>query len=373
MTKFTTTTAVLLLSPGAAMAEGLDRSYTPIDIIFQDGNYAEVSVGYVDPSLDGVDLLGNAVANVGEDFTVLGRRREARLRRQIRLCPHPGRALRRRHPVGRQRDWNASGRHLRRGGVNWGADGAEKYQATDRFSVYGGGRAVRADGEIGLSGLAYGTLNGYEANFRSDYGAGAVLGAAYEIPDIAFRTALTWHSSIDLDMNTAEAFPTAPGVTGPFVPTGVTPVELPQSVKLAAQSGIARDTLLFGSVRWSEWEAFSLDPPSPAPNLAELDDAFTYEIGIGRRFTDKLSARVSYIYEAGGSDSLVSPLAPTNGQQAVTLGGKYRINDTFDISGGVRYTMLGNALPETGTPDTPRGLFKNNDAVSVGLKLGAHF
>lgn len=372
MTKFTTTTAVLLLGPGAAMAEGLDRSYTPIDIIFQDGNYAEVSVGYVDPSLDGVDLLGNAVANVGEDFTVLGAGVKLDFGGKFAF------ALILDEPYGADIQWGGSATGTLLGGTfaeaeSTGVTALLKYQATDRFSVYGGGRAVRADGEIGLSGLAYGTLNGYEANFRSDYGAGAVLGAAYEIPDIAFRTALTWHSSIDLDMNTAEAFPTAPGVTGPFVPTGVTPVELPQSVKLAAQSGIARDTLLFGSVRWSEWEAFSLDPPSPAPNLAELDDAFTYEIGIGRRFTDKLSARVSYIYEAGGSDSLVSPLAPTNGQQAVTLGGKYRINDTFDISGGVRYTMLGNALPETGTPDTPRGLFKNNDAVSVGLKLGAHF
>ena len=72
---------------------------------------------------------------------------------------------------------------------------------------------------------------------------------------------------------------------------------------------------------------------------------------------------------SGGSDSLVSPLAPTNGQTAISVGGRYKVTEKIDISGGVRYTWLGDALPETGTPDTPRGNFQDNNAVSVGLKV----
>lgn len=357
---------------GGAMAGKLDRSGTPVDIIFQDGNYAELSLGYANPNIGGADLLGNAVGNVGGDFTVLGGGVKLDFGGRFAF------ALIMDEPYGSDIQWNGNALTTLLGGTFADADsigltGLLKYQATDRIAIYGGIRAVRAEGRVGLRGLAYGALNGYKVNFDSDYGAGAVLGAAYEIPDIAFRATLTYHSSVDLHMNTTEAFPVAPGVTGPFVPTGKTNVELPQSVKLELQSGIARDTLVFGSVRWSEWEAFSLDPPSPAPNLAEIDDDFTYEVGIGRRFTDKLSASVGYIFEAEGDDDLVSPLAPVNGQQAVAFRAKYAINDRFDISAGLRYAWLGDAMPETGTPDTPRAQFRDNDAVALGVKLGVHF
>jgi len=66
-------------------------------------------------------------------------------------------------------------------------------------------------------------------------------------------------------------------------------------------------------------------------------------------------------------------LAPTNGQTAISLGGKYELSDSVTLSGGIRYTMFGNAQPEVGTPDTPLGSFTNNDAISAGLKLGFHF
>ena len=93
------------------------------------------------------------------------------------------------------------------------------------------------------------------------------------------------------------------------------------------------------------------------------------EIGVGRRFSERFSGSVSVSYEDGGSDSLVSPLAPTNGQTAISVGGQYKVTERIDISGGVRYTWLGNALPEVGTPDTPVGNFQDNNAVSVGLKV----
>ena len=57
----------------------------------------------------------------------------------------------------------------------------------------------------------------------------------------------------------------------------------------------------------------------------------------------------------------------------MTVGAQYKISDAVTLSGGLRYTMFGDALPETGTPDTPRGTFADNDAISAGLKLGFHF
>jgi hypothetical protein len=56
----------------------------------------------------------------------------------------------------------------------------------------------------------------------------------------------------------------------------------------------------------------------------------------------------------------------------VALGASYRTGPV-ELSGGVRYTWLGDAKPETGTPDVARANFSDNDAVSVGLKLGYYF
>lgn len=364
--------SAIAVAAGGVQAGGLDRSGTPIDVIFEQGNYAELSLGYVTPDITGSDLLGNSISNVGNDFTVFGGALKLDFSERLSFAVIVD------EPYGADVEYGGSPTTTLLGTTmaeaeSFGITTLLKYKATDRISVYGGPRVVSAEGEITLGGLAYGSLNGYNVNFDSDQGVGVVAGAAYEIPDIAFRASLTWHSEVDLKMRTIEAFPAAPGVAGPGGITGNTPVALPQSFKLAVQSGVARNTLVFGSIRWSEWEVFTLDPPSPAPNLAQLDNSVTYEIGVGRRFTDKLSASLSYTYESGGSDDLVSPLAPTDGSQAISVGAKYEINDMIDISGGVRYTLLGDSRPETGTPDTPRGTFNNNDAFSVGLKLGVHF
>jgi long-chain fatty acid transport protein len=43
------------------------------------------------------------------------------------------------------------------------------------------------------------------------------------------------------------------------------------------------------------------------------------------------------------------------------------------LSGGVRYTWLGDARPETGTPDVPHGDFTGNSALAVGFSIGYRF
>ena len=381
--------SALAVAASGAQAGGLDRSGTPIDIIFEQGNYAEVSLGFVDPDITGRDFAGNNVGNVGDDFTILGGGIKLDFGGPVSF------ALIYDEPYGSDVLWGGGRSATLLGGTKADAESNGltaliKYQATDRISVYGGPRVASAEGEIVLGGLGFsagafaGTgpdLNGYTATFDSTTGVGAVVGAAYEIPKIAFRASLTWHSSIDINMRTTEAFPasfgnpalTGSGVTGPAATTGSTNVELPQTFKLAVQSGIAKNTLVFGSVRYAKWEDFSLIPPVLRIDLATLDSSITYEIGIGRRFTERLSGSISYTLDDSDGDDLVSPLAPTDGSQAISIGAKYKLTDMIDISGGIRYTWLGDATPEIGTPDTPLADFDNNDAISAGLKLGVHF
>ncbi|MFX0544424.1 OmpP1/FadL family transporter [Roseovarius sp. S1116L3] len=366
--------STLALTTGLGHAGNLDQNQTPIDIIFQPGNYAELSYTFVDPTVTGRDLLGNSISNLANSYSLVGSGLKFQLTDQISL------ALFQDQPYGVDVQYNGDPATTLLGRTLADADTTAlnmlvRYQFGNGMSVYGGPRVVRAEGQVTLSGLAYGgppgtALNGYNVNFRSDQAVGYILGAAYEIPDIAFRAALTYHSEVELDMPAIETFPGG----GPVLSLGETTTKLPQSVKLQAQSGIAPDTLAFGSIRWSEYSVFTLDPPSgPAPNLTELDDSWTYELGIGRRFTEKFSARISYIYEDETGNDLVSPLSPTKGKQAVSLGGEYRVTDAVTLSGGVRYIWIGDAIAETGTPDAPRAVLTGNDAVAVAMKIGVSF
>ncbi|MCZ4351367.1 outer membrane protein transport protein [Roseovarius aestuarii] len=361
----TLTTATLSMTP--LHAGGLDRTGTPIDLIFETGNYAELSFGMSSADVTGRDTLGNSISNVAGDFSVVGGGLKMQFTEKFSF------SLIFDQPYGADVKYGGNPATTMLGGTMATADSKAlttifKYNITDRYSVYAGPRVVEAQGEITLSGLAYGPLNGYNVKFNSDRGLGYVVGTAYEIPDIALRASLTYHSAVELDLGTVQ---TAPG----GVPTATPPTtaKIPQSLKLAVQSGVAPNTLVFGSLRWSEWSKFQLDTFGPTPNLADVDDSVTFEIGVGRRFSDKFSARVSYIYEMGGSDDLVSPLTPVNGQHAMSVGGKYQINDQLSLSGGVRYTWLGNAQPETGTPDVARASFSGNHALSAGLKIGVNF
>lgn len=359
----------LTFCAGAAFAGGLDRTYTPVNILFEEGSYAELSFGMIMPEASGVDFLGNPTGNVAKDFNFVGAAVKLQFSDRFSM------GLIFDQPYGADTQYVGAPAATLLGGTAAKADSNAitamlKYQINDRVSIYGGPRYVEADGNITLSGLAYGPLSGYNVDFASEGGFGYVVGAAYERPELGMRISGTYHSAVDLNFNSVETIPVAAGGTGTPIPTGVTPSETPQSFELAGQTGINPRTLIFASVRWSEWSGFTLNPPSPVPNLAQLDDAWTYRVGVGRKFSEKFSGSFSVTWEPGGSDSLVSPLAPTNGQTAFTIAGRYKLTDRVNLSGGVRYTMLGNALPETGTPDTPRASFRNNDALSIGLQIG---
>jgi len=319
------------------------------------------------PNATGTDTLGNAYADVGNNFSLVGAGFKHDLSEKLSF------GLILDQPYDSDVVYGGSPATTLLGGTtaeasSYGMTALLRYKFDDRFSVYGGPRMVKADGTITLSGLAYAGagLSGYNVRFSSDSGFGYVVGAAYEIPEIALRAALTYHSPIDLSFSTLETFPGAPGAAN----TGKTSAEVPQSVSLDFQTGIAQNTLLLGRIRWSEWEAFTLNPPSAVPNLSELDNTFTYEIGVGRRFTEKFSASIMFRYEEEEGNSLVSPLKPSSGQTGVTLAGKYQINEKVSLSGGVQYLWLGDGLPEVGTPDTQVGTFTNNESISVGFKVG---
>lgn len=370
-------TTALVVGTLTAQAGGIDRSGQGISALFEKGRYVEFSFGSLTPEVTGNDVAlfgGGSTGDVAGDYTQLGFAYKFDVNEDLSF------ALIVDQPFGA--DVLYAGTSVALGNTLAFAEsvavtGLLRYKVSDRFSIHGGLRADQASALINLRGAAYGALNGYGVTLSNDWALGYVAGVAYEIPDIALRVALTYNSEIEHDFPTVEA-----GLPGALAAlngvASVTTVNTPQSVNLDFQSGIAEDTLLFGQLRWADWSNFKLRPsgfvqvPGQTDGLISLEDTITYTLGVGRRFNETWSGAVSVSYEATGSSNLVSPLAPTDGRIGVTVGGTYT-HENMKVTFGVNYTELGDAQPETGTPDTARASMSGNSVIGVGIKVGYNF
>lgn len=380
--------AALCLTTTAAYAGGLDRTGQSVGLLFERGNYAEFSIGQADPEVSGADLtslnpFGTRTGDVAGTFNQVGAGVKYELNDELSF------ALIYDQPWGADVSYPPASSNpfdpsvegsLLLGGTQAFADSEAltallRYRLSENWSVHGGLRYQRLDGRIALRGLAYGPYSGYDIGLERDGALGWVVGGAYEIPDIALRVALTYQSEIEHDFSSTETLSGLPGSI-----QGEKSTTTPQSVNLDFQSGIAQDTLLFGSVRWVEHSTVQLltTPIStpfgtlPSVNLINLDDSVTYNLGVARKLSDKWAASISFGYDSVSGDDLVTPLSPTKGYRSVALGLQYT-EGNMKVSGGVRYTDLGDAFAETGTPDTARAEFTGNDAVSFGLRVGFFF
>lgn len=366
-----TTTAALVVGAGAAVAGGVDRSGQSIGIIFEQGNYAELSYGLINPDVTGNDVAmfgGRATGSVAGNHSLPGLAFKYDLNERTSVSVIYG------------QDYGADilyplGESFALGGTSATLESDVvsailRHKFNENFSVHGGIRASKASGFVQLSGLAYGPLNGYNVSFDDAWGTGYLVGAAYEKPEIALRVALTYFSKVTHDLDTTENSALLPANL-----TSVTSVDTPQAVNLDFQTGVAANTLVFGSARWVDWSNFMIDPQGlvalTGSGLVALEDTVTYTLGVGRKFSDNWSGSVFATYEPKG-DPLVSPLAPTNGYKGIGVAAVYT-RDNMKVTMGVRYLELGDAQPETGTPDTARASMTGNSAVAVGIKVGFSF
>ncbi|MEH7826949.1 outer membrane protein transport protein [Gemmobacter denitrificans] len=380
MKQFTALCGILAGLAGAAHAGGVDRSGQPIGIIFEKGNYAELSYGQINPSVSGNDVAafgGRPSGQVADSHSLPG------IALKYDFNESLSGAIIYDNAYGADIAYPTA---LAGGSVALGGTSAKldsegvtailRYKFSESFSAHAGIRASKASGEVTLSGLAYGPVNGYNVSFDEDWGTGYLVGVAYEKPEIALRVALTYFSKVKHELDTTETFATAVGPIPGGVPlASVTNVNTPQAVNLDVQSGVAKDTLVFGSIRWVDWSSFLIDPARftavTGGGLVSLEDSVTYTLGVGRKFNDNWSGSVFATYEPSG-DPLVSPLAPTNGYRGIGIAAVYT-RDNMKITMGARYLDLGNAQPETGTPDTARADFRDNHATAVGIKVGFTF
>ncbi len=354
-----TTLGALALTTSAVHAGGFERGTNPIGFMYEKGSYAELSFGHIMPTVKGAAGGGLAPSgDVGESYNQVSLAFKMDLNDKLALglqldpsfgadvsypVPSPGPGP---YPIrGTNAELNGDTVAL-----------MAKYKITDNVSIHGGLRSVGVGGNATVIVVPL-ALN-YSATYDTDRDVGFLIGAAYEKPEIALRVALTYQSETSHDLATS--------VSGTFVDNET--IQLPKSVTLDFQSGVAADTLVFGSIRWVDWTATRLNSVNYfAPPLISYDnDTVTFNLGVGRKFNDNWSGAVSIGYEEpkGG---IATNLAPTDGSFSLGLGGSYT-RDNMKITGGVRYVNIGDATALSGNSE-----FTGNSAVGLGLKVSFSF
>lgn len=267
------------------------------------------------------------------------------------------------------------------------------------FQVYGGPVMQKAKADVHLRGQAYGPLTGYDANVNADTDYGWVAGLAYSKPEIALKAALTYRSEIEHKTDIAERVPLlgSPlkaialgklGIDpnselgksiGQYATTEAT-VTTPESVNLNIETGLSAKYQLLGTldVRWVPWSDFTIVPPlynayskaaepDGLPLLSYEKDQWKVDVGLAKRFNEKLAGSVVVGYDSGAGDP-VSSLGTIDGFYSIGGGVKYNVTPEWAVSVGGKYLKFGDA-----TGQLPNGSIvskaEDNDGYIAGVKI----
>ena len=238
-----------------------------------------------------------------------------------------------------------------------------KYTVNENFSVLGGlKRTSVADATADIFKSIDGVTTA--ATVTGDSETGYIAGVAYERKDIALRIEYIVEQDVDFSLSTTG------GALGPT--TGNTTGSIPDYQTINFQSGVAEDTLVFGSIRRADWSnhQIAVAPQIQADPTSSFSDTTTYSIGVGRRISDELSLSASYSFEADSEPTGTSLLSTTDGYDTIGLGARYTLSSGTIISGGIALTNVGDKTVTTsGIP----GAFTDNSVTSYGIKLAYKF
>ena len=265
------------------------------------------------------------------------------------------------------------------------------------FQVYGGPVLQKAQADVHLRGNAYTALTGYDANVNNDTAWGWAAGVAYSVPEIALNAALTYRSEIEHKATIGETLPLlGTGLKGPALgQLGLTPEQIaaigpnsvteakirtPESVNLNIQTGLSEKYQLLGTldVRWVPWSDFSIVPPlynsfskvaepDGLPLLDYSDDQWKVDIGLAKRFNEKLAGSVVVGWDSGAGDP-ASSLGPVEGYYSIGGGLKYNVTPEWAVSVGGKYLKFGDATAQLPNGYTV-GKFEDNDGYIAGVKV----
>jgi len=358
--KFATAMSAVLISSTALGVAGLDRLVFTPSFLFEKGNYAELTLARADPT---VRRTSNRQANVAEVVDTLKFAYKHQFNDKFGLG-----LMFNNQPIGVDVNYFPASTPLA------GSVSAKSYialghfKATERISAFAGLKHQSHEGNADL------TLRGLPGkfNFDKDSDTGFIVGGAYSIPKIALRASLYFESGLDFSHKTTNSNPVSTAVYNgpitpgqPFLGGGNTTSATPDAITLELQSGIAKNTLLFGSIRYSKWEDAQVSLAG-VRELSTFNNTTVFKLGVGRKFSDSISGSVTLNYEKSTGE-VSSPFSPQDGEKGIALGLKFTAKDGFTTSIGAQYRELGDTTTSIGDR------FERNHVVTVGLKLSKSF
>jgi len=345
--KLAATTAILAAGTSTAFASGLDRVTFSSNILYEEGTYAEATYGLTIPKVSSSALpIGTGTVATSFPTAKLGFKADITDRFAIAVTYTN-------QPIGADINYGLSGVSGVVDGQNINALG--KYQFSDRISAYGGVKYQYLSGSITVPGVAI-VVSG-----EGEYGY--IVGAAYEIPDIKLRVALSYESEIDYTLASTVA------TLAPVPPTGTTTASTPETWTLEFRSGVAANTLVFGSIRYSQWADAQITVPAPLGQITNFTNVTTYELGVAYRFNEKFVGFTAFGYEKSDNEPQ-GGFAPPDGQFDISVGGQLDIGKGFKIASSLKYSKRGDSTLATVAPGAP---FDDNSVLTVGVKLSKNF
>lgn len=220
-----------------------------------------------------------------------------------------------------------------------------------RLVVFAGPKHQQVAGffSADLSDQPLGQTDNLSVNLNGGSEWGYIAGAAFELPDIAFRASLIYHNEIAYRLQGRSVTPVA-GLPARVEAKAMSRTHSPQAWHLGLQSGIAQNLLLYLEAKWSEWskvDEILVQDGVANPRLSLYqNDTLDVELGIVHRASERLRWGASYSsgIKLGGqnlppgvdSENLRDP----QGQRhTFTLGAKYWLGERLatDITVAANY------------------------------------
>ncbi|HEY4193492.1 MAG TPA: outer membrane protein transport protein [Mesorhizobium sp.] len=382
-------TAFLSLAMGgAAYAGGFSRGSADTDLIYEDGNFnMRSSVTYVSPHREFSKNPNPALVGTSytEDYMVPSAAAKFNLTDNLRCVgtyvQNNGGSARYDFPTYSGKTMEEFTTYEAAGTCGVSFDAGQ-----GKFWLLGGGYIETLDyyreNSYGPFGNAQLSLDGRKFGYR--------IGAAYEIPELALRGQVMYRSGTDYGAQGTATAPAGvlagalarqgvPNGANPFlalpataaVPVAATGVgNLPQSVDIKFQTGIAPGWLAFGAVKWTDWSTLStLDVRSVkggfllSSDQYHWKDGWTVTGGVGHKFNDAVSGLVSLTWDQGVATGWDLQ------SDSYTLASGVALKDKLggELRGGVGFTYIDSAT-ETKNFDPITGA-DQNQAVKAGYAV----
>lgn len=300
--------AIIAASSSAAFAGGFSRGSADIDVLFDEGRFStRNTVTYVDPNR----TYNRKPARAGVSTDLDGREFSdsyviPSLAAKVSLTD--GLACAATYTVSNGGSSDNRGLVDNRGKLKenfttdeYGLTCAYGFDAgPGRLSIIGG--AFYEEFGYDLSAMTFiapGVLSPLKVDL-DDGDIGWRAGVAYEIPDIAMRTSLVYRSGTSFTASGTSTL-TDLGISSSAAGWG----ELPQSVELKAQTGIAPGWLVLGSLKWTDWSVMERlhlrFGPQDFYNEYHWRDGFTVSGGVAHSFSEAISGFVTVAWDRGVS------------------------------------------------------------------------